>query len=142
MLALDVNVLIIAHREDQDGHTLMREWLKRVLAADEPFAIPEIVFSGFIRIVTNPRVYNPPSTMEQALGFCEQLRGRPNFVGLEPGPSHWAVFTRLCMLPGVRGPLVADAYLAAIAIESGCEWASTDGDFARFPGLRWRHPLA
>jgi predicted nucleic acid-binding protein len=59
-----------------------------------------------------------------------------------PGPRHWGIFIKLCNDAGVKGNLVADAYLAALAIESGCEWVTTDGDFARFSGLRWKHPLA
>jgi uncharacterized protein len=58
-----------------------------------------------------------------------------------PRPSHWSIFVRLCEQANVTGNLVSDAYLAAVAIESGCEWITTDRDFARFPGLRWRHPL-
>ena len=61
---------------------------------------------------------------------------------IAPGPRHWGIFAGLCRTTGVRGNLVPDAYLAALAIESGSEWISTDRDYARFPGLRWRHPLA
>jgi predicted nucleic acid-binding protein len=59
-----------------------------------------------------------------------------------PGVRHWEIFDRLCRAAGAKGSLVADAYLAALAIESGSEWITTDRDFSRFPGLRWRHPLA
>jgi predicted nucleic acid-binding protein len=69
------------------------------------------------------------------------LREQPNRVQLEPGPRHWEIFERLCRESGAKGNLVADAYLAALAIESGCEWVTTDRDYSRFKGLRWRHPL-
>ena len=59
-----------------------------------------------------------------------------------PGPRHWRLFTDLCRVAGAKGAIVADAYLAALAIESGSDWITTDRDYARFPGLRWRHPLA
>jgi len=76
-----------------------------------------------------------------ALAFAEQLRGRPNCVLIEPGSRHWDIFRRLCTEHRVRGNLVPDAYLAALAIESGCEWVTTDRDFSRFTSLRWRHPV-
>ncbi len=69
------------------------------------------------------------------------MRESPSFVPIAPGPRHWGIFAGLCRTTGVRGNLVPDAYLAARAIESGSEWISTDRDYARFPGLRWRHPL-
>ncbi len=97
--------------------------------------------SGFVRVVTHPKVFKRPSNVTEALAFVEQLREQPNCVRVEPGPRHWDLFRRLCVEAGVKGNLVPDAYLAAIAIESGCEWISTDRDFSRFGGLRWRHPL-
>jgi predicted nucleic acid-binding protein len=75
-----------------------------------------------------------------ALDFCRIVRGQPNAVPVAPGPRHWTVFDGLCREARVKGNLVADAYLAALAIESGCEWVTTDGGFARFPGLKWRRP--
>jgi len=62
-------------------------------------------------------------------------------VVLIPGPRHWEIFARLCRKIGARGNRVPDAFLAALAIESGSEWMTADRGFARFPGLRWRHPL-
>jgi toxin-antitoxin system PIN domain toxin len=76
-----------------------------------------------------------------AVRFAEALRSAPNRVRLEPGERHWDIFTGLCREADVRGNLVPDAWLAALAIESGSEWITTDRDFARFPGLRWRHPF-
>jgi hypothetical protein len=96
--------------------------------------------SGFARVVTHPKVFKRPSSAADAFAFAQQLRDQPNCVRVEPGPRHWDLFRRLCLDAGVKGNLVPDAYLAAIAIESGCEWISTDRDFSRFSGLRWRHP--
>ena len=76
-----------------------------------------------------------------ALGFVEGFRGQPNAIPVAPGPRHWELFAKLCRTASVKGNLVPDAFLAALAIESGSEWISADRDFARFPGLRWRHPL-
>jgi len=82
-----------------------------------------------------------PSTLTDASTFVMQLRDLPNRVSIGPGPHHWAIFSRLCESDGAKGNLIADAYLAAIAIENGCEWITTDRDFSRFPALKWRHPL-
>ena len=99
------------------------------------------MLSGFLRVVTHPRVFANPTPMERALEFAEALRSAPNRVQVEPGERHWAIFTRLCRDAGVRGNRVPDTWFAALAIESGSEWITTDRDYARFPGLRWRHPL-
>lgn len=69
------------------------------------------------------------------------VRDHPNAVTLTPGERHWGIFQRLCREANAKGNLVADAYLAALAIETGAEWITTDRDYARFSGLRWRHPL-
>jgi toxin-antitoxin system PIN domain toxin len=138
----DVNVVIYAHRQDAQDHRRFRAWLEDVVNADEAFAMSELVLSGFVRIVTNRRIFRPPSSLQAAFTFCEQLLAQPGCVPVRPGPRHWSIFLRLCRESGARGPLVPDAYFAALAIESGCEWITTDRDFARFKGLRWRHPLA
>jgi toxin-antitoxin system PIN domain toxin len=142
VLLFDVNVLVYAHREDAENHIAYREWLETVINADAAFAISELVLSGFVRVVTHPKVFVKPSPVGDALAFAGQLRDQPNCVLLQPGPRHWDIFRRLCLESGVKGNLVPDAYLAALAIESGSEWITTDRDFSRFKDLRWRYPLA
>jgi toxin-antitoxin system PIN domain toxin len=137
----DVNVLVYAYRESAVDHLRFREWLDGVVAAPEPYGVADIVLSGFLRVITHPRIFDPPASLEQALGFCEFLRNHPNAVLVNPGPNHWKIFTDLCVRARTIGGLVSDAYLAALAIESDCEVITTDRDFARFPGLRWRHPF-
>jgi uncharacterized protein len=88
-----------------------------------------------------PKVFTRPSPLADALSFAEQLRSRPNGVPVAPGARHWSIFRALCVDADTKGSLVADADLAAMAIEAGCEWITTDRDFSRFKGLRWRHPL-
>ncbi|MCB1044229.1 MAG: type II toxin-antitoxin system VapC family toxin [Acidobacteria bacterium] len=141
MRLLDVNVLVYAHREDVPQHHEFLDWLELLANGDEPFAIADLVLSGFLRIVTHPKVFDPPSPLEKALAFVEDLRGRPNYVSLSPGDRHWEIFTNLCRTTSAKGNLIPDAYLAALAIETGCEWISSDGDYGRFPGLRWSRPL-
>jgi uncharacterized protein len=137
----DVNVLVNAHREDAPRHLEYRAWLEQVLGGDEPYGICDLACSGFLRVVTHARVFTPPTPLELALTFLRGVRERPNAVVIAPGDRHWELFTALCVRAGARGSLVPDAYFAALAMESGCEWVSTDRDFARFTGLRWRHPL-
>ncbi len=141
MLLPDVNVLVYAYREDAPDHQRFREWLEELVNSDEAYGVSDLALSGFLRIVTHPRVFNPPSPLGDALAFVEDLRSQPNCVVIAPGARHWDIFARLCHESGARGNLVPDAYLAALAIESGSEWITTDGDYGRFPGLRWRHPL-
>lgn len=141
MILPDVNVLVYAHREDAPGHVAYRQWLEAVINGDQAYGLADLVLSGFVRVVTHPRVFNPPSTMDQALAFAGEVRNQPNCVLIAPGPRHWDIFTGLCRTSGVKGNLVPDAYLAALAIETGSEWITTDRDYSRFPGLKWRYPL-
>ena len=142
MRLVDVNVLVYAHRRDAARHEDYADWLGGLLSGQEPYGISDLVLSGFLRIVTNPKVFRQPTPMEAALAFTEALRTQPNCVPVEPGQRHWDIFTRLCRTAGVKGNLVPDADLAALAIESGSEWITTDRDFSRFLDLRWRHPLS
>jgi uncharacterized protein len=141
MILTDVNVLVYAHRVDAPGHPAYREWLEALINGDPAYGFSELVLSGFLRVVTHPRVFNPPSGLDSALAFAQVIRDQPNAVSISSGPRHWDIFKRLCDVAGVKGNLVPDAYLAALAIESGCEWITTDRDYSRFPGLKWRHPL-
>jgi len=141
MHAVDVNVLVFAHRPDADGHSRYRDWLEAARLGEEPLGVSDVVLSGFVRIVTHPRVFKDPSPLEVAVGFADMLRASPASVPLRPGPRHWGLFTGLCQQTGARGNLVPDAFLAALAIESGATWMTADRGFARFAGLRWAHPL-
>src|SRR6185312_10434979 len=84
---------------------------------------------------------HPPSPLEDALRFVEALKRLPNYVEIRPGPRHWDIFVNLCRRANARGNLIPDAFLAALAIESGSEWITSDRDYGRFPELHWRHPL-
>ena len=141
MILIDVNVLVYAYRADAPGHAALRDWLEGLINSDQAYAFSDLVLSGFLRIVTHPRVFNPPSDLASALAFTQTIRNQPNAVRVAPGQRHWDIFKGLCETAGVKGNLVPDAYLAAMAIESGSEWISTDRDYSRFPGLKWRHPL-
>jgi toxin-antitoxin system PIN domain toxin len=138
---LDVNVLVYAMREDAPRHAEFKAWLDGRIASPEAFGVADIVLSGVLRVLTHPRVFAPPTPLKAALQFVNTLRDAPNCVVIDPGARHWDLFNTLCKSSTARGNLIPDAFLAALAIESGSEWITTDRDFSRFPGLRWRHPL-
>lgn len=142
MLLPDVNVLVYAFRADLPQHAPHRAFVEGLLDGEEAFGLSSLVLSGFLRIVTHPRIFTEPDPIEEAAAFANVLRDNERAVTIEPGPRHWAIFLRLCDEGRARGNLVPDAYHAALAIESGCEWVTTDRDYARFPGLRWRDPSA
>jgi uncharacterized protein len=141
MILLDVNVLVYAHREDAVNHQAYRDWLKARLDSSEPCGLSDLALSGCLRVITHPKVFMPPTPLGNALRYVNQLRYHPNVRLVSPGNTHWKIFTNLCQSIEAKGNLIPDAYHAALAIESGCEWITTDRGFARFPRLRWRHPL-
>ncbi|MEK6375167.1 MAG: TA system VapC family ribonuclease toxin [Acidobacteriota bacterium] len=112
------------------------------VTATAAFGFSDVVLSGFLRIVTNSRIFPAPSPLTSALDYANGIRDHPNAIAINAGPRHWQIFTELCTAIQARGSLVPDAYLAALAIEHDLEFASTDADFERFDGLRWRNPLA
>jgi toxin-antitoxin system PIN domain toxin len=112
-----------------------------VLAGGDHFAVSELVLSSVIRIVTSPRVFDTPATVREALAFSRALMSHPMAVSVTPGARHWQIFEDLVTATGISGSDTTDAFLAALAMEHGCEWWSSDTGFARFPGLDWRNPL-
>ncbi|MEA3511355.1 MAG: type II toxin-antitoxin system VapC family toxin, partial [Actinomycetota bacterium] len=131
-----------AFREDSGHHEPCRAFLDETLTSPTAFGLTPIVLSGFLRIVNHSRIFKTPTPLIDALEFVEILREQPQAEIIEPGRRHWDIFTALAEEASARGNLIPDAYLAAIAIESGSEWVSVDGDFARFQGLRWIDPRA
>ncbi len=140
MLLPDVNILVYAHRQDSPHHRQSLQWLETLINSDEAFAMSELVLSGFLRIVTHPKIFNPPSKLKDALSFVNQIRSLTNCVIVAPHDRHWDIFTNLCKDANAKGNLIPDAYYAALAIETGSEWVTTDRDFSRFKGLRWSSP--
>lgn len=138
---MDANVLVYAFRQDSDRHPEFAEWLETSISNEPTIGYSEFVLSAFIRIVTHPRIFAKPSTAKEAFGFADELRTQPNAIRISPQESHWTIFRKLCMDVGGKGNLIPDAYLAALAIESGSTWITCDRDFARFTVLKFRHPL-
>ena len=141
MLMPDVNVLVYAHREDEAWHELYAGWLSQTIDGPEPFALSVLVAVGFLRIVTNPRIYEDPTPLPVAIAAIEQLAAHPRCRLAIPSASHLEDVARLCRGVGATGKLVSDAQHAALAIAEGATWVSRDSDFGRFEqsGLRWQH---
>ena len=141
MILLDVNILVSAHREDAEQHRQIRSWLESALREPAGIAVSELALSGCLRVITHPKIFKKPTPLALALEFLEDFRTRDEVHVLVPGPDHWKIFIDLCRRGDARGNLVPDAFHAALAMELGCEWLTLDRGFARFPGLKWRHPL-
>ena len=142
MILVDANILVYAAMRVLPQHGTASEWLNRQLSGLSRVGLPWPSLLGFLRVVTNPRVFaNPPST-QAAWERVTAWLGCGTVWIPQPMNRHPEVFGRLLSLPGVRANLVHDAHLAALAIEHGLILCSSDGDFARFSGLRWKNPLA
>jgi uncharacterized protein len=136
----DVNVLIYAFRADSARHSVCKAWLDAIVGGEAQFGLSPLTLSAVARIVTNPRIFRQPSSIEEAFAFCNNLLGQPHCEQVRPGLRHWPIFTRICLEAGISGPRVSDAWFAALAIEHGCVWITYDRDFARFPELDFRVP--
>lgn len=140
MILPDVNVLVYAFRREASGHERYAAWLAAVVGGDDELALHDSSLSGFVRIVTNPRVVATPAPTQVALDFVARLRTARRSRWLGAGDLSWARLARLVQAD--RGNLVPDAHLAALAIAHGCRVATADRGFARFPGLDWFDPAA
>jgi toxin-antitoxin system PIN domain toxin len=141
MDCLDVNVLVNAWRPDSVRHVEFARYVQSLVDGLEAFAIPSLSLSGLLRIVTHPRIFDPPDSVDDILKFVDQLRSLPHCIIVQPGERHWEIFVELCRKGNARGNHVSDAYFAAMAIEIGAELVTDDRGFGRWPGLRWRHPV-
>ena len=137
----DVNVLVYAHRVEDRVHRPYRAWLEALVNGPEPFALSILTAVGFLRVVTNPRNYTPPTPLGTAIAAIDQLTSHPRCRMVLPAPDHWARIADLCRATRATGKQVADAQHAAMAISEGCTWVTRDSDFASFAphGLRWQH---
>jgi toxin-antitoxin system PIN domain toxin len=138
---LDDELVRQAKAEAAPRHEEYLSWLDSRVNGTAPFAVAEPVWSGFLRITTNQRLFQRPVSLERSLAFVERLRSSPMCRPLLPGPRHWEIFQRLCRETNALADDVPDACLAALAMEAACDWITTDVGFARFDGLKWRHPL-
>lgn len=138
MILPDVNVLLYAFRSDSPDHAKYRGWLDSVVNGEMAYGISPLVLAGVMRVATHPRIFVRPSSLDEAQAFASVLIEQPHCQIIHPGPRHWSIFIEVCQRANARGNLVQDAWFAALAIESGCEWITADRDYARFEGLKWR----
>lgn len=142
MILVDANILVYAVASTYAQHERARQWLDSRLNGGSRLGLPWPSLLAFLRLVTNPRVYDRPLSMRDASAqVAAWLECETAWIPL-PTERHAAILAHLLRASGATGNLVPDAHLAALAIEHGLELASNDGDFARFPGLRWSNPLA
>lgn len=142
MILVDANLLIYAVNAGAPQHAAARLWLDERLSSSGRVGLPWASLLAFLRLVTNPRIFQRPLSMTDAWGQAEAWLGSGPAWIPAPTQRHAEILARLLSTPGVHANLIPDAHLAALAIEHGLELNSTDGDFARFTGLRWRNPLA
>jgi len=142
MVIPDVNVLVNAFRDDMSAHERSAAWLEDLVNGPGSYGMANRVIEGFIRIVTHPGAFKKPAPTAVAIEFAEVLTSRENCVRVDPGKRQWEIFIDLLRKTDASGNAVPDAWLAALAIESGSEWITWDKGFARFPGLKWSLPTA
>lgn len=142
MVLPDINLLVFAYNEAAPAHRAARAWWEALMVGREPGGVPWAVVFGFVRLVTHPAVFETPLPPSAAVERVRPWFTRDHVLTLDPGPRHLQIVDQLFAATGVGGSLTTNTHLAALAIEHQCELHSHDADFGRFPGLRWRDPLA
>jgi toxin-antitoxin system PIN domain toxin len=141
VILVDANILLYAEDSQSPRHEAARTWWDGQLSGSAPVCLCWTVINAFIRIGTNPRVYEVPLTLDQAVSRVTGWLAQPCVRIIAPTSRHWQVFGKLLRDSHAIGNLVTDAHLAALAVEHGCAFYSTDADFARFRGLKWINPF-
>ncbi len=137
MIGIDTNVLIYAHRSESSQHEIALQKMTAIAEGDAPWGLPVFCLAEFVRIVTHLRVFNPPTSLADALRFLSQLIQSPSVRLLLPTAHFPSAFSDACASAGVRGNLAFDAQIAAVCRENGIdELLTADRDFARFTNLR------
>jgi len=136
----DVNVLVYAFRREAEHHEKYASWLTGVVGGTEELGLADPVLTGFLRVVTNPRIFADPAPTPAALALVDRLRSAGNARSLGSTTAAWQRFRQFTDDPHVRGNLVPDAWLAALATTTGARLATADAGVARFPGLHWFDP--
>jgi toxin-antitoxin system PIN domain toxin len=142
VIVVDANLLIYSYDLDSAHHKKSLTWLEELLSGVEAVGLPWQSVSAFLRVITNRRLPGTRVTLEQAVQVVDEWLQQPNVQVLVPADQHWSVLRQMILEGRASGPLVSDAEIAAITIEQGAVLHTTDRDFARFPGLRWKNPLS
>lgn len=141
MILVDANVLLYAEDESSEHHKIAKAWWDQKLSETLPLCLCWPTINAYLRIATNPRVYQNPLTIDQATKRVESWMKQPCLRLVQPTPSHWKIFQKMMKEGQAKANLVPDAHIATIAIENGCVLYSFDNDFSRFPDLKWKNPL-
>ena len=142
MILPDVNTLVYAFCQNTEHFEDYAGWLNATVAGTEPILLPDVVLTGFLRVVTNRRIFTDPAPAPAALAFVEALRASPVGRALSPTDAAWRQLARFISNdPYIVGNLVPDAWIAALAVTSGARVATADAGFARFDGLMWFNPV-
>jgi len=141
MIIPDINLLVYAYNSDAPRHESACLWWEELLSGHRIVGLPWAVALGFTRVMTSPTVLLEPMSVVEALDRVWEWVHRPQVQIVVPGPRHLTILANVMTEANATGRLLTDAHLAALAIERQAELHSTDTDFARFPGLRWRNPL-
>ena len=141
MIIPDLNLLVYAHFDGTPHHKAARRWWESLINGSERVGVPWVVATGFVRLITHPRVVANPATTTEAIDHVQEWFRFSHVTPVNPGSDHLAHLRRNLAAAGVGADLVTDAHLASIAMEYQAELHSNDADFSRFPGLRWRNPL-
>jgi toxin-antitoxin system PIN domain toxin len=142
MILVDANLLLYAYDPNAAEHEACRAWLEASLSGSPLVRFSWLTLWAFLRIITNPRVFERPLTIGEAEHHVASWLAQPSAGILEPAERHWEILRQLTRDGQASGPLAMDAAVAAIAIEHGATLCTTDRDFARFPGLTWTNPIA
>ncbi len=141
MILIDVNLLIYAKVDSMGEHDSAREWLEGRLSDVPGVGMPWHSLLGFVRVVTNRRIFDNPMSVQGAWAQVDEWLALPNVFTPDPTQRHAEILRAL--MPEVGRPEhIPDAHLAALAIEYGLTLQTTDRDFARFSHLKWANPIA
>ena len=141
MILLDANLLLYAHNTSSKEHRATVSWIEEILGGQVPIGLSWDTILAFLRVSTTPRIFGEPLDVDAAAEIVSDWLRRPNVSIVSPTEQHWEIFSKLLPRSRVRGSLIMDAHLAALAIEHGATLCTNDRDFARFPGLRVEYPL-
>lgn len=140
MIVVDVNIMVAAFRLDHPHHSIVRPWFDRQLESVESLVVPDLVWTGFVRVVTSKRIFTIPATIDVALDFVDAVRAQPCYTAVPVLPNVLDVFGVVCRTQQVSGNLVTDAYIASVALTLGAPVATLDRDFRRFESLKIIEP--
>jgi uncharacterized protein len=141
VIVIDANILLYAYHPADARHGRAKLWLERTLSSDQLIRLPWFTILAFVRIGTNPRVFEHPLTIREAVDHVRSWLDLANVKILDPEDRYWSILSGVLVDGQVTGPLVSDAALAALAIEHGATLVTTDRDFSRFAGLKTLDPL-